>query len=324
MNNDRPLYGIALMIGFALIAPGMDALAKLAGQAIPVGETLAFRFGIQSLLLLPLGLMLGVLSWPTANAAKWHVIRAALVLIATGCFFTALRFMPIADAIAIFFVEPFIVAQMGAAFLGEGLGWRRITACAIGFAGALVVIRPSFVELGPVALFPLGTALTFALYIILNRRTAKHLHPVAVQAWTALAAVALILPILLYFQGSGVAAFDPVMPEGRYWFYLIGVGITASVTHLMLTGALRNAPAGTVAPLQYLEIIAATAFGYWIFADFPDTQTFVGIAIIVSSGLFVIWREHKATERPSSWENTENPTQSNPEMPATTRRLTKT
>ena len=294
MNDDRPLLGIFLMIAFAIIAPAMDALAKLAGQAIPVGETLAFRFSVQTLLLIPLGLILGVLARPSARQAMWHVVRAALILIATGFFFTALRFMAIADAIAIFFVEPFIVTLMGAAFLGEGIGWRRILACAIGFVGALIVIRPSFAALGPVALFPLGTAVTFALYMILNRRTAKHLHPVAIQAWTALAAFCLVLPILIYFQGSGVAPFDPVMPEGKYWYYLIGVGVTASVTHLLLTGALRLAPAGTIAPLQYLEIIAATAFGYLIFSDFPDAQTFVGIAIIVSSGLYVIWRERTA------------------------------
>ncbi|KMW60733.1 putative membrane protein [Candidatus Rhodobacter oscarellae] len=284
------------MIGFSLIAPGMDAFAKLAGAAIPVGETLAFRFGIQALLLLPLALALGLITRQSPNAVLWHFIRAALILLATGFFFTALKVMPIADAIAIFFVEPFILTLFGAVFLGETIGWRRVLACAIGFAGAMLVIRPSFAAFGPVALFPLGTAVTFALYMIVNRRTARDQHPVEIQAWTALAACALILPLLIAFQGSGFQPLDPVMPEGRYWFYLAGVGVIASISHLCVSGALRFAPASTVAPLQYLEIIAATGLGYMIFADLPDTQTFVGIAIIISSGLFVIWRENKAPD----------------------------
>lgn len=291
MTPDRPLLGVFLMIGFALIAPGMDALAKLAGERIPVGEILAFRFGVQTLLLFPLALALGVLVPQGPKALTGHALRAALILLATGFFFTALRFMPIADAIAIFFVEPFILTLLGAAFLGEAIGWRRILACAIGFGGAMLVIRPSFAAFGPVALLPLGTAVAFALYMILNRRTARDQHPVALQAWTALAAAAMVIPILALFEGSGSEIFDPVWPEGRFWAYLIGVGVVASISHLCVSGALRFAPAATVAPLQYLEILAATGLGYLIFADLPDRQTVLGICIIVASGLFVIWRE---------------------------------
>lgn len=286
------------MIGFAIMAPGMDAFAKLSGEAIPVGEILAFRFGVQSLLLVPLALALGCLGRPSAAEIGWHMLRAFLILAATGAFFTALRYMPIADAIAIFFVEPFILTLLGAAFLGEGIGWRRLLACAIGFAGAMLVIRPSFAAFGPVAMFPLVTAIAFALYMIVTRRTARRLHPVALQAWTALAASVLILPLLWVFQGSGVQPFDPVMPAGRFWTYLAGVGVTASITHLMVSAALRFAPAATIAPLQYLEIISATALGYLIFADLPDAQTLLGIAIIVASGLFVILRERRATPPP--------------------------
>jgi len=286
------------MIGFAILAPGMDAFAKLAGAVIPVGEILAFRFGIQSLVLLPIALLLGCMTRPSMADLGWHFARAALILLATGAFFTALRFMPIADAIAIFFVEPFVLTLFGAAFLGEQIGWRRLLACTVGFAGAMLVIRPSFAEFGLVALFPLCTAVSFALYMILTRRTARALHPVAVQAWTALAASALILPVLVVFQGSNIQPFDPVMPQGIFWAYLAGVGIIATATHLMVSAALRFAPAATIAPLQYLEIISATALGYFIFADLPDSQTLLGIAIIIASGVYVILRERRALAPP--------------------------
>ena len=281
------------MIGFALVAPGMDALAKLSAATIPVGQILAFRFGVQLGLLVPLALVLGV--WVRQSMAEigTHFLRAGLILLATGAFFTALKVMPIADAIAIFFVEPFILTLFGAVFLGESIGWRRLLACGIGFCGALIVIRPSFSEFGLVALLPLLTAVSFALYMILTRRVARRMHPVALQGWTALAAFAIILPVLLMFNDSDVAVFDPVMPQGMVWIFLLGVGITASASHLMISGALRYAPAATIAPLQYLEIVTASILGYLIFADLPDAQTLLGIAIIMASGIFVILRERR-------------------------------
>lgn len=163
MTNDRPLLGIFLMVRFAIFAPGMDAFAKLAGAQIPVGQILAFRFCIQGFILIPLGAMWGLLTFPNPREIFGHLTRAFLILAATAAFFTALKVMPIADAIAIFFVEPFILILLGAAFLGESIGWRRLAACGIGFAGALIVIRPSFINLGPVALMPLITAVCFAL-----------------------------------------------------------------------------------------------------------------------------------------------------------------
>jgi drug/metabolite transporter (DMT)-like permease len=272
----------------------MDAFAKLASATIPVGQTLAFRFGVQSLLLLPVAALLGVLSRPGARDLQLHLVRALLIVIATWAFFTALRAMPIADAIAIFFVEPFILTLFGALFLAERIGWRRILACAVGFGGAMLVIRPSFSEFGPVAVMPLITAVCFAFYMILTRGMARRLHPVALQAWTALAASVLILPCLAVGRAYGVPALDPVIPQDVVWLFLLGVGITASVTHLMVSAALKYAPAATIAPLQYLEILGATLLGYLIFGDLPDTQTFLGIAIIIVSGLFVIWRERGA------------------------------
>lgn len=295
---DRVVLGIVLMIGFTVTAPMMDSFAKLASATLPVGQIVGIRFSIQVLLLMPLAAALGVLRAPPARDALVHVARAALILLATMAFFTALSVMPIADAIAIFFVEPFILTLLGALFLGEQIGWRRILACAIGFAGALLVIRPSFSMFGPVAMLPLFTAFCFALYMVLTRGMARRLHPVALQGWTALAASCLILPFLVLFDGTGVAPLDPVMPAGRFWVFLAGVGLLATVSHLFISYALRFAPAATIAPLQYLEIIAATALGFAIFDDLPDAQTLLGIAIIMGSGLFVFLRERRMNRPP--------------------------
>ncbi|HSG56577.1 MAG TPA: DMT family transporter, partial [Paracoccaceae bacterium] len=256
----------------------------------------AARFVIQAGLLLPLAALMGWLHRPGWREMRHHLIRAALILVATGLFVQAIRTMPLADAIAIFFVEPFILTLMGGVFLGEAIGPRRIIACLVGFGGALLIIKPSFAAFGPVAMLPLGTAALFAVYMVLTRRMAKAMHPVTLQAYTALAAVALVVPLLWLFDGSANSLLDPAWPDARALMLLAGVGVAATVSHLFISFALSLAPASIIAPLQYLEIVSATALGYLIFSDLPDGLTFAGIAIIVASGLYIFTRE-RAQER---------------------------
>ncbi|QGX97027.1 DMT family transporter [Roseovarius faecimaris] len=297
MTRDRTLLGILCMIGFATIAPVMDAFAKATPAYIPVMQILAFRFGIQALALLPMAAGMRLMHRPAARECGLHLVRALLIVVATGLFFAAIRFMPIANALAIFFVAPFIITLLGGVLLGEEVGPRRLVACAIGFAGALLVIQPSFEDLGLVALFPLGTALCFAFYMIMTRRMATRIHPIALQGYTAFAACLIILPLLTAFNGTGNALLDPAMPHGLAVWTLLGVGIVSTISHLFISFALRLAPAATIAPLQYLEIVAATVLGYTVFGDFPDALTWLGIAVIVGSGLYVFMRERALQKR---------------------------
>lgn len=290
---DRTLLGILCMLGFCVIAPMMDALAKATPPEVPVAQILGARFGLQTLLLLPLVAALRLAHRPSLRELGLHLVRSLVLLLATGFFFTALRFMPIASALAIFFVEPFILTLLGWLVLREEVGPRRVAACAVGFGGALLVIQPSFLVLGPVAFLPLGTALCFAIYLVLTRQLSRSGHPMTQQAYTAAVATALVLPALWLFDGSGIAALDPVWPQGLAVVTLLGVGLTATVSHLFVSFALKFAPAAAIAPLQYLEIVVATVLGYAVFGDFPDALTWAGIAIIVGAGLYVFARERQ-------------------------------
>ncbi|KAA0916048.1 DMT family transporter [Aquicoccus porphyridii] len=296
--TDRTTLGILLMIGFSIVAPVMDSFAKATPEEVPVLQILAARFGIQAFLLLPIAFWMQHAHRPGRGELGLHVVRALLILVATGCFFTALRFMPIANAIAIFFVEPFILTLMGGLFLGEAIGPRRIIACLVGFAGAMLVIQPSFADLGPVTLLPIVTAFCFAFYMVLTRQMATRTHPLALQGYTAIAAMLFIVPLLWGFDGSDIAALDPVWPRGLAVWTLLGVGIVSTISHLFISFALRFTPAATIAPLQYLEIVFATILGYYIFADIPDRLTVLGATIIVGSGLYVFARE-RALGRPA-------------------------
>lgn len=296
MNNntsstDHILAGVALMLGFCLTAPILDVAAKLASSTVPVGQITTARFVVQCVLMGPFIWIMG-LSLRVAQG-QWLalVVRAALLFVATFCFIAAIRVMPLADALAIVFVAPFIVLLVGKFYLSEEVGPRRVGAAIVGFVGVIFVIQPSFVAFGAVALFPLGTAVGFAFYILVTRGLSRRVHPVTLQFYTGLIASLLCMPVMILAQGSGSELLDPVWPTGIAWLWLLGVGFFATLSHMMMTYALSLAPSATLAPLQYLELPVATLFGYLVFHDFPNALTLTGIAIIIGAGLYMIHRE---------------------------------
>lgn len=290
-STDRVLAGVALMLGFCVTAPLLDVAAKLASGSVPVGQITAARFVIQCALMAPFVWFMGLsLRVPRA---QWLalVMRAVLLMVSTFCFIAAISVMPLADALAIAFVAPFIVLLVGRFYLGEDVGPRRVGAAIVGFLGVLFVIQPSFAAFGAVALFPLGTAVGFAFYILVTRGLSRRVHPVTLQFHTGLVASLLCLPLIVLAQGTGSAFLDPVWPQGVVWLWLLGVGFFATLSHMMMTYALSLAPSATLAPLQYLELPVATLLGYLVFRDFPNALTLTGIAIIISAGLYMIHRE---------------------------------
>jgi drug/metabolite transporter (DMT)-like permease len=290
-SADRVLPGVALMLGFCVTAPLLDVAAKLASSSVPVGQITAARFIIQCLLMAPVVWIMGLsLRVPPG---KWPALtlRALLLFTSTFCFIAAIRVMPLADALAIVFIAPFIVLLVGKFYLGEDVGPRRVAAALVGFVGVLFVIQPSFSAFGAVALFPLGTAFGFAFYILVTRGLSRQVHPVTLQFYTGLIASVACLPVLALAQGTGFDLLDPVWPQGIAWTWLFGVGFFATVSHMMMTYALSWAPSATLAPLQYLELPVATLLGYLVFGDFPNTLTLTGITIIIGAGLYMIHRE---------------------------------
>lgn len=290
-STDRTLAGVALMLGFCLTAPLLDVAAKLASASVPVGQITAARFVLQCALMGPFVWKMGLSLRVASGKLMVLVFRSILLLFATFCFITAIRVMPLADALAIVFVAPFIVLLVGKFYLGEDVGPRRVGAALVGFVGVLFVIQPSFAAFGAVAIIPLGTAVAFAFYILVTRGLSRRMHPVALQFHTGLVASLFCIPILLVAQGSGSELFDPVWPKDIALLWLLGTGFFATVSHMMMTYALSFAPSATLAPLQYFELPVATLFGYLVFNDFPNRLSLLGIAIIIGAGLYMIHRE---------------------------------
>jgi drug/metabolite transporter (DMT)-like permease len=289
--HDRILPGIAMMLGFCAIAPLIDVAAKMAAQSVTITQVTLFRMLVQALLMLPVVWVLGQSLRLSRAMTKLMALRALMLLGSTYTFVGAVAVMPIADALAIVFVEPFILLVLGALIFGEQVGPRRIIASVIGFLGALLVIQPNFAAFGAVALLPLGTAMFFALYMLLTRRITREVAPEVMQAQTALFGTVMMLPVLGigHVMGWGALMVGPAQPV--VWVQLFCVGLAATVSHMMITYALRFAPSATLAPLHYLEIISAVAVGWLFFQDWPNLMSWAGIAVITGSGLYIIARE---------------------------------
>lgn len=290
--TDRILPGVALMLAFCVLAPLLDVASKLAAESgMPVGQITTARFVVQGALMLPVLLVMGV-PWRTdRRVAGLLLLRAVFLILSTFSFVSGIAVMPVADALAIAFVEPFILLILGSLIFRDEVGPRRIAASVVGFGGALLVIQPSLAAFGLVALWPLGTAFAFAFYMLVTRAMSDRIHPVAMQLHTSLAGMAICLPLLLLFDGSGIGPLDALQPLGLQWLWLFGVGFWAAISHMCMTYALKFAPSATLAPLHYTEIIAAVILGYLIFDDFPNPLTWTGIAVITGSGLYIIHRE---------------------------------
>ncbi|MCV9999842.1 DMT family transporter [Pararhizobium sp. YC-54] len=298
-HNTDVSFGLGLMVIAVLISPLIDIFAKLAITTVPSAEITAVRFVLQMIFILPIVFVRGTLLDLTWRKTGLHMLRGGLLVVSMLSFITTLKAMEVADAIAIFFVEPIILTILGSIFLKETIGWRRYTACATGFFGAMLVIQPSMQEVGWIALLPVVSAFGLAVFLLVTRLVAQNEDPWSMQfhagVWGAV-----FSGILLYIgDGTGSEIFDPVMPDRTASLYLLGVGVTATISGVLGVYAYRAAPASVLAPLQYLEIVSATIFGWLVFGDLPDALKWLGIAIIIASGLYIIWRERRINKTAS-------------------------
>jgi drug/metabolite transporter (DMT)-like permease len=263
-TSSEVMTGLILMFISVLISPVIDIFSKLAITTVPSAQITAARFAVQALCMLPIVLWRRNLADTTWRQSLFHAIRGAIITISMISFVTTLKYMAVADAIAIFFVEPIILTILSSIFLKEAIGWRRYTACGVGFFGAILIIQPSFQEVGYVALLPVVSAVCIAISAMMNRALAQREDPWVMQFHMGLWGL-LICAILLYIgHGSGSDVLDPVMPDTRAWLYLLGVGVTAAIAGIFGVYAYRSAPASTLAPLQYFEIVSATAFAWLV------------------------------------------------------------
>lgn len=292
---------MVLVIIAMLLLPGIDAIAKWLSGSVSAGQIAWSRFLFQIIFMAPFvirtqGQWFGPL-------LKLHLARGALIAFTTLLFFAGLKYLPIADAISIFFIEPLLVTLLSVFFLGEIIRWRRIAAICFGFIGAMIIIRPAFQEVGFVVFYPVFAAVCFSFYIILTRRLAHQEHPFRMQFLTGVSGFLVMGLALIIGDTGGVSILSLAYPTQSEWGLLVLLGLIATIGHLLVAFAYQRAPVSILAPFQYVEIIGATLLGLILFNDFPDPITWVGVGIIVASGMYVFHRESRTSENTESEPN---------------------
>ncbi|MEC8131003.1 MAG: DMT family transporter [Pseudomonadota bacterium] len=294
--QSRQTLGALQMCAGMLIIPFLDVFAKLLGATHGPFEITFWRFFMQSALMLPFVIMLRLWTVPPGTLVL-QAVRGLLLAMATVFFFAALKHLPMAEAIAIFFAQPMILTVLSALILGERLRARRIGAIIAGLIGTLIIVQPTILIFGWPAILPLGSALSMALYMVLTRKLSSDVNPYQMQFLGSVAAmIGLGLIVLTGTVFSLSGATMSILTE-REVMWVVGMGIAATLGHAFIVFAAKKAPANLLAPFQYVEIIGATALGYLVFSDIPARSTVLGVGVIVLSGLYLFHRERVVAAR---------------------------
>ena len=287
----RPIIGVALMLGAMAVLPGIDVIAKLLGQqGMPILQVVWARLALGALMTLPFALRIAgpKALWP--DRPWYHTLRAAFLVAATFFFFLSLKWLPIADALAIFFVQPLIVTVLSAFVLREAVGPRRWIAVAVGFIGTLIIIRPGIAELNPGSWLAFGAGVTLAFYFVMTRAISGRAHAMVTMFQTSLLG-GLILSAGIWWVW--------VWPSPTQWVMLAALAFIGTAGHLLIVRAYDHAEASLLAPLAYTEMITSVALGWLFFSDFPDAYTFLGVAILISCAIYISIRERANGQVPA-------------------------
>lgn len=285
-KTPRPLVGVGLMLAAMAILPVIDVFAKKLGEAgLPILIVVWARALFGGLMTLPFAMRTeGMRAFRPARPLH-HLLRAALLFGATFLFFTALKFLPIADALAIFFVNPLVIVILSALVLREIVGPRRWAAVAVGFVGTLIIIRPGMVEVNPGTVFALGSGVALGSYLALTRTMAGAVDAMVLTFQTsAIGAGVMTLALPFLWQA----------PSPMQWAMLASLGVIATLGHVLITKAYEHGEASMLAPLAFTEIVMATILGWWFFGDLPDRWTVLGVTILIASAVYISVRERRA------------------------------
>ncbi|WP_068318872.1 DMT family transporter [Polycladidibacter hongkongensis] len=297
-QQSNAVKGMLTMVCAMSMLPIMDGFAKLLSAYLPVLEISFGRFFFQTLLSALASLFVGAGLRHIISEVSWmQMARGLFLAVASLFFFSAVKFLPLPDAIATFFVQPMILTVLSAVFLGERVGPRRWAAVTLGLVGVLIVIRPGSSVFSAYSLLPLCAATCFACYLLLTRKLSGSASLLGIQFSTGLAGTLVLGPLLLV---STALDFEPgafIMPQGTQWLMLLCMGAISSLGHLLVVLAFNNAPASLLAPINYLEIVSATVFSYFIFDEVPTGITWLGIALITAGGIYITQREHKVAKQ---------------------------
>jgi drug/metabolite transporter (DMT)-like permease len=284
----RGIAAIAIGVGLFSI---MDSLVKYLGGSYSPLEVVFFRGAIA---FLPIALVIkarGGLALLRTRKPGSHALRCLIGIGSTILFFVALAGMPLADAIAISFAGPLFITALSKPLLGEAVGRHRWAAVLVGFLGVILILRPGAGMIEPMALVALAATLCYALSTVAIRRLSVSENDTAMVFYYN-SAVTVVATAALPFVWR--------MPTADDFLLFCCVGLLGGISGFFVTSAYRMAPVAVVAPFEYTAMLWALVIGRLAFGEIADLNTLLGSAIVVASGLYILYRETKHRRRLSA------------------------
>ena len=266
-----------------MFLPVMDGFAKYLSDDLPILQITWARYFFTVAFVFPIMLFFYKKQLVWSDKPKLQIFRGLILLSANICFFYAISVISLAKALTLAFIAPLIVTAFSPILLGEKVGFRRWTAVAVGFIGSLIVIRPGFLEFNLASVAALATGFFYGFYLIITRKLSTSDNPLLTLLITGMVGALLVSLIIPFYW---------VKPTLNQWSLMAGIGVFACIGHLFLILSLKYADASKLAPLGYTEIIPNVIIGYYFFNELPDNWTYLGLFIIVLSGLYISRREY--------------------------------
>ena len=276
------MKAIILNLSAWVILPFMDTIAKYLSAELSFFQITWARYFFTVVWTLPFIFFFFRKNLTWSQNPKLQILRGLTLFSANICFFYSISIISMAKALTLAFVAPLVTTALSPIFLEERVGVKRWIAVVIGFIGSLVVIRPGIIEFNLATVAALGTGCFYGVYLIITRKLHSTDNP-------------LLTLLITGIVGATVSSFlVPIVwvnPTNMQWLWLSIMGIFACLGHILLIYSLKYADASKLAPFGYFEIITNIILGYFFFKDFPDIWTFLGLAIIISSGFYIFRNE---------------------------------
>lgn len=280
--RSSPGKGVAYMLAAAATLTVMDAGVKWLTDHYSVPQIGFMRYAIGILVAVGFALRLGGLPTLRTSRPGGHALRSVFNLGTMLTFYYALALLPLADSIAIGYAAPLIMTALSVPLLGERVGVRRWSAVIVGFVGVVVILRPSAAGISPGAMFALAAALLYALTLVTSRQLSA-----TESSHTILFYYSLFVVVAL----AGVMPFVWVTPRLEDLWLIFFVGVAGSFGQFFLNQAFRYGEVSLLAPLDYSGLVWAALLGFLLWGDIPGTFVWVGAAIIVTAGIYIVRRE---------------------------------
>jgi drug/metabolite transporter (DMT)-like permease len=284
-NPRNRRIGIALVTLTTLLFATLDASAKWLVLSLPALQVVWLRFLTH--VIITSALLAPSYGWELVRVRNWKLqgLRAAMLGTMTACNFVALQYLQLAETGAMQFSVPLLIALLSAWWLGERLDARRWIAIAVGFGGVLLVIRPGSQAFHPAILLSAVNAVLYAFFNMLTRRLAATESPASLQLMSAVGATLMLTPF-------GLAQWQ--WPANwQTWAVIAATGLCGGLGHFLVAQAHRYASAAVLGPFLYQQIVYMTLFGWLVFGQVPGVMVVAGAAVVVASGLYLLWLEMK-------------------------------